>query len=366
MNGGGVSAKLFAPLNRWSGAPVGLPVVTGGISNRIDGHLPYRFVGPTVMHRAEKRLLNSLGREKPEVVFTWGEVSLEVSRAVHERGVPVVREKFNCGKRMAKSILDKAYSDVGGGPTHAITEALIEKEEQELRLADAIFCPSPFVRKSLLDIGIPPERLLDSSYGWEPARFQGSDRALEAVDGPTVLFVGYVCVRKGAHILLQAWERAGIKGRLVLVGDIEPTIAERYRAVLARPDVVYVPYTSNIGAYFRSADWFIFPSLEEGGPQVTYEAAGLGVPVIVSPMGAGAFARDGLEGIVVDSDQPEPWTEVLASLPDRARERPEFAQRAQAHAMEFTYEKVGARRREILRSRFAAADAAPQLLAKTA
>lgn len=366
MDGPGLRTRLFAPLDRWRGDPIGIPSVTGGFSRAIDAHLPYRLLSPALMKRAERRMIQSLRGGENDVVFTWGEVSLDLSRLLRDRGVRVVREKFNCTKRSAKAILDKAYGEIGGGLTHHITDALIEKEEEELRLAEAVFCPSPMVRRSLLDIGLPAERLLSTSYGWEPSRFSGEDRALEPVSGPTILFVGFVCVRKGAHILLEAWRRANISGRLVLVGDMEPLIAARYKDVLARRDVVYVPYTDNIGAYFRSADWFIFPSLEEGGPQVTYEAAGAGLPVVVSPMGAGAFARHGLDGIVVDSDEPAEWADVIGSLPDRQQQRLEFASYARKRSEEFTYGNVGAKRRKLLLDRFGSAGSSPQALAAIA
>lgn len=129
---------------------------------------------------------------------------------------------------------------------------------------------------------------------------------------------------------------------------MEPLIAERFASTLSRPDVLVLPYVKDIGALYRSADWFIFPTLEEGGPQVTYEAAGNGVPAIVSPMGAGAFARPGLDGLVIEDEDPEVWTSVIASLAGREEERMLFRRNALERSREFTWEKVGMRRRDQL------------------
>jgi glycosyltransferase involved in cell wall biosynthesis len=233
-----------------------------------------------------------------------------------------------------------------------IPAAVIAKEARELELADAVFCPSPMVARSLRAVGIPESKLLPTSYGWEPRRFAGTDRALEPVDGPTFLFVGYVCVRKGAHLLLEAWQRAGRPGRLVLVGNLEPLIARRYASVLAEPSVRYLPFTPDVGAIFRAADWFVFPSLEEGGPQVTYEAAGCGVPGIVSEMGAGAFTRDGEDGVIVRANDVDSWADALVRLgPDRDLQQ-RLGASARAHAADFTWERVGARRAAALLERF--------------
>nr|WP_244670555.1 glycosyltransferase family 4 protein [Rhodoplanes elegans] len=287
-----------------------------------------------------------------QVVFTFGDVSLRLAQELHALGVTVIREKFNCARATARAILDQAYISLGVEPAHGLDDASIKYENEGLAIADAVFCPSPQVTKSLRALGIPDDRLLATSYGWEPARFSGSHKLFPAEEGVTLVFVGYLCVRKGAHILLDAWRKANIKGRLIIAGAIEPVIQQRFSDVLHRPDVMYMPYTDDVPALYRSSDWFVFPSLEEGGPLVTYEAAGCGVPALTSPMGAGAFTRDKVDGIVLDSISSEEWAEQIASLPSREEERRAFAASAKSRSLDFTWDKVGIHRREILQSRF--------------
>lgn len=350
----GIETRLFGQPNIWPGE-LDVPVI---------GSRPFPGVSYVARSQREgvKKFLRGFGERDlrahlnggadGQIVYTWGEVSLELARDLKARGVPVVREKINCAKATSRRILLDAYAPFGTQSPFTPSEQLVEKEAAELLLADAIFCPSPMVGRSLMEVGIPEERLIPTSYGFEPARFVGTDRALPEVDGPTFLFVGFVCVRKGAHILLEAWEKAGCPGRLVLVGDIEPVIAKHYAHILARESVCYFPYTAKIGAMFRSADWFVFPSLEEGGPQVTYEAAGCGIPAIVSEMGAGAFTRDGLDGEVLRENSVDAWVDALVRLgPDRTR-RDRYAESARARSADFTWERVGARRGAALLSRF--------------
>lgn len=355
MNRDAVHCQVFGSINRWPQSDISVPVTTGYLLNeRWSNRLPYRLTGRFTYPMAEKRLLKALkaGGAGVPLVYTWGETSLALARRLKAEGIAVVREKTNCGKFTSKRILDAAYAGLGVAPAHTITLALVEKEREEAHLADAIFCPSPMVARSLIEIGISEDRLIPTSYGWEPARFTGTDKALEPINRPTFLFVGFVCVRKGAHILLDAWKRAGVSGRLVLVGDIEPLIAERYADVLAQDDVTYMKFTPNVGALYRSADWFIFPTLEEGGPQVTYEAAGNGVPSIVSEMGAGAFTRDGVDGHVVRSDDPEAWAAAIVSLAAERDTRDRYAQNALRHSATFTWKMVGEQRRAALVDRF--------------
>ncbi len=221
--------------------------------------------------------------------------------ALADSGSFVVREKYNCAKRYSRDILRDAYRGLGADdlyPAELYSDTLIEEEMRSLHRADMIFCPSPMVAHSLQDCGVDEGRLAMTSYGFDPSRLDGDSKALPPADGPTFLFTGYICVRKGAHILLEAWRSANIRGRLVLLGQLEPFIAERYADILARDDVEHHAFSPDVGSYYRSADCFIFPSLEEGSPLVTYEAAYCGLPSLVTAMGAGPIVRDGIEGTV--------------------------------------------------------------------
>jgi glycosyltransferase involved in cell wall biosynthesis len=62
--------------------------------------------------------------------------------------------------------------------------------------------------------------------------------------------------------------------------------------VLDAPNVRCTGFTLNIGAELERADVAVLPSLEEGDPIATYEAAAHGLPVIASPMGAGRIGSE--------------------------------------------------------------------------
>lgn len=354
MRSAELSARLFAPTDRHALSRGQIPIVATVSCNL--ARLPYALMRRPAMARIEGRFARACGRHtQPVIAYLWSELSLNLARQLaRQRNTFVVREKINCGKRMARRILEEAYAslDARAALPEALSDARIEKERVELHLADAVFCPSPMVRASLLEIGIPAKRLIDTSYGFDPERLKGEHRALEPIDGVTLLFVGTLCVRKDAHVLLESWERAGAKGRLVLVGSIEPLIAKRYAHILARSDVEVHGFQSDVGAYFRSADYFIFPSLEEGDPQVTYEAASCGIPAITTAMGAGAFTRNGIEGIVIDPDRRDDWVDAIRALAPGSRAHAEASAAAVARAAEFAWDKVGKRRREAVLGKF--------------
>jgi glycosyltransferase involved in cell wall biosynthesis len=299
-----------------------------------------------------------LRRLRPgDIAYLWTGVSQSVFRRVKDRGHPIVLERINCHRGTARRLLDEAFRRAGlpPGRHHGLGDGDIAGEREKLALADFVFAPSPMVRRSLLENGVPDRKIIRCSYGWDPAKLsvRGTHRALPPADGGgmTVLFAGTGCLRKGLHLLLEAWDRSGLGtrgGRLVIAGQVLPEMERVAGRLLDGRGVTRIGYTDDIGSVYRSADVFAFPSLEEGGPMVTYEAAACGLPLLVSPMGAGCVARHGIEGLVLDPYDVEAWADKLRRLAEDAELRRTLGAAARRRADDFTWEQVGRRRRTAL------------------
>ncbi|MBD2035725.1 glycosyltransferase family 4 protein [Leptolyngbya sp. FACHB-321] len=287
-----------------------------------------------------------------DAAYLWPGFSLATIRKVKSKGKPIFIERINCFTGFTKSVMNSEYIRLGLGPRHPTTDQTVQDELEETKLADFIFCPSPHVRSSFLDAGVPAEKLLLSSYGWCPSRFPDllhQSPAPKAVDRPfTILFVGTVCVRKGAHLLMDAYVRSGIKGKLILCGEMEPAIAEVCQDWLRRPDIIHQPYVNNISTFYQDADLFAFPSLEEGSPLVSYEAMAHGLPMLVSPMGGGEIVRDGVDGFIRSEFDRDAWVEIIQKLAASPDLRHQLGRNASQRAAEFTYEKVANQRARMI------------------
>jgi glycosyltransferase involved in cell wall biosynthesis len=292
----------------------------------------------------ERRYLRWL--QAGDVAYLWPMVSMETYHEVRRRGHTLVVERINCHRGTAKRILDDAYARLGWKPNHGVKDEDVEGEKRKLEMADYVFSPSPRVDESLVENGVPRQKIFSTSFGWSPQRINGATkRALPEMQGLTVVFVGLAGVRKGVPWLLRAWERAGIRGQLLLAGRIEPDVAEHCASALNRKDVISLGFVSDIAAVYRGADVFVFPSLEEGGPLVTYEAMGSGLPVVVTPMGAGAVAADGAGGaVIVPPRDEEALIVALRRLEKDAELRRDLGEQGRLRAEEFTWERVGRRR----------------------
>lgn len=313
----------------------------------------YRWLKSWIKRPSDALLKASRHRLKPfDVAYMWLESPPHISAYHRERNVLVVREMINCTQQRRRDELTNAYLAFGRG-SHGISDELIETERQHVLGADYVFCPNPFVKESVVKYGFPAERCILTSYGWSERRMNGTSVLPDKDDAFTVVFAGTVDVRKGAPVLLEAWDQAKVKGRLLLAGAISDEVAQKYGDILRRDNVRCLGYVRDVGAVYRSGSVFCFPTWEEGGPQVTFEAMSQGLAPVVTPMGTGgAFTADENIGIVVQPGDVNGFVEAFRRLEQDVEYRRTLQAAAKIRAQRFTWQVVGAQRRsELIRSR---------------
>jgi glycosyltransferase involved in cell wall biosynthesis len=214
-----------------------------------------------------------------------------------------------------------------------------ERALAELEGADRVLVPSEPALRSFLAEGWPAERLLQIPFGVDAARFRprGQPRP-----GPfRVLFVGDCSVRKGIAELLQAWRQLAWRdAELWLVGRIPRQLAPLLRPARSLPGLRPVGFVRDPAPWYAQADVFAFPTLEEGSALVTYEALASGLPVITTPE-AGSVVRDGREGYLVPSGDPEALCARLETLRSDPALRARLGRAARARAEQFSWERYG-------------------------
>lgn len=306
--------------------------------------VPWRYVERPALRLAEKRFRGALATADPAttVAHFWPGSPVGLVRAARDRGLLTVREMVNCACATSAPILDAAYARLGLAPTHLVTPDVVEGETRELAEYDLFFASNPEVERSLLALGVETRRILPTTFGWEPARFADVRRRRS---GPfRAVFVGRVGVRKGVPELLEAWASLDVDGELLLAGSVDDEVTDLVAAHARTGRVRVLGYVDDPAAVYAESDVFVFPTLEEGGPQVTYEAAACGLPVVTTPMGAARLVEDGRTGCVVDPGAPEQIAAALRRLALDAGTREAYGAAARAAAQEYAYERVGARR----------------------
>lgn len=295
---------------------------------------------------------------KDDLAYIWPGATLKTFELLKSRGQIIVAENINTHQATSKVILDAEYRRLSLAPAHNIDDARVAQENAKLGLVDFVFSPSEEVTKSLLKAGVPDRKIIRTSYGLDASDILPAEDVAARSQRRLInaIFVGRIGIRKGAHLLLDYWVKAGVKGTLKLVGNIDADARHLIMPYLERPNIEHIPYTMDLKSIYRDADMYVFPSLEEGSPLVTYLSLGAGLPSLVSPMGAGGVIRDGIDGLILDPHDADGWVKGIQYFFSDAQAREKFGDRAQHHAQEYLWPVVGRQRLDGLRARMADSD----------
>ena len=165
--------------------------------------------------------------------------------------------------------------------TELVNTDLRSRIDAEIKSADFFLCASSFTRRSLIEQGVPLERISVIPYGTKVLK-RSSPRPR---DGSVTrfLFVGQGLQRKGLHHLLRAWKAARLSGATlrVICSRLDPG----FRSLLDQPTVEYTPAVSReeLANAFDAAHVFVMPSLVEGFGLVYLEALAAGCCLIATP-----------------------------------------------------------------------------------
>lgn len=220
--------------------------------------------------------------------------------------------------------------------------AAAEWENRETALADAVVCPSEFVRAYARSRGVPDERIRVIPYGIPSEQFAGRSRSYRGDRPLRILFVGRVSRMKGAPYLLDALRRLNsrqIEARLIGPVAVAEKQLAPYRGYC---DVLGPVPRSAVSRHYEWADVFVFPSICEGSALVTYEALSAWLPVITTP-NAGSAVRDGQDGFIVpirDAEAIAERIEMFLTQPDLVAA---CSQSASRRAAEFSLDEYARR-----------------------
>jgi glycosyltransferase involved in cell wall biosynthesis len=161
---------------------------------------------------------------------------------------------------------------------------------------------------------------------------------------PQIAFVGRLVRSKGVDVLMAAVQRlneAGRPLRIALYGPIDRDNPEAVSEAEIRGweqagfATWHGPVRDVRDVWRTSAIFVMAPRGGEGMPRSMLEAAACGRPLIVTDVpGCRHFVRDGIEGLVVAPDQPEPLAQALERLHTDASLRQTMGAAARARVLE--------------------------------
>ena len=195
---------------------------------------------------------------------------------------------------------------------------------------------------------------VDSEF-FHPARSESERKALRKKyllpeESKILLFVGSVIQRKGVDVLIDAFIRAVREEKdlyLILVGasnkEENPSLDEQFihllHDVLDKKGLAskvkfigLIQDRDQLAEIYRAADIFIFPSRNEGLPNVVLEAMACGLPVVVSRLPVlEQVITNGKNGLFVPVDNADALKGAILSM---ARQ-PEYSQQLGKNARNY-------------------------------
>lgn len=222
-------------------------------------------------------------------------------------------------------------------------------EQVEHDAARLIVAASSFTRTTLIDHGVPEEKIRVNPYGVDCQRF--SPRLRSAAGRPfRFLFVGSINSRKGVPLLLHAWERLPRRDdELWLVGPAAPRTVKLLPNGNAVKYLGSVPHTQ-LPELFAQCDVLVFPSYFEGFGLVILEAMASGLPVIASTATAGPdIYAHGQGGWITEPGDVDQLTSLMSQCLADPGAVAAAGTQARSIAEQCTWEEYGRRWLTILR-----------------
>jgi N-acetylgalactosamine-N,N'-diacetylbacillosaminyl-diphospho-undecaprenol 4-alpha-N-acetylgalactosaminyltransferase len=241
-------------------------------------------------------------------------------------------------------------SHLGTGAGAAVARLLVKATYPKARRIIAV---SQGVADDLQSsFGIRRNRMtvIANPIDFDAIRAQADSGVPMPVDGPYAVTMGRLVPNKNFGMLIEAFARSEIAGKLLILGDgpERDALARRIEALGLAGRVLMPGFSANPFPTLARAAFYVSPSNAEGFPNSLLEAMSLGLPVISTncPSGPSEVLADlpreqvatgvtcAPHGILVAPNDANAMAQALQAMADPARRR-SYAERAPRRAADF-------------------------------
>jgi glycosyltransferase involved in cell wall biosynthesis len=311
-----------------------------GVSTEVIDEL-HRNISPLRDARAVLRLADLIRRERPTILHTHtakaGAVGRIAALLAGRARPPIVVHTFH------GHVLRGYFNRV-------VTFGFRTLERLLARMTTRLIAVSPEVRDDLVALGVAPAekfaivRLgieLDQRVGGDESVRRETRRVLGLSSGPFVVgWVGRMTAVKRTDLVVRVFRALvdrGFDARLLLVGDgPDREGLERLAhdlGVIKR--CLFLGYQEDVARFYDAMDALLLPSVNEGTPVSVMEALAAERPAVATRVGGTPdVVRDGIDGFLVDSAEPDELADRLAELARDPARRAEMGAAGRARVLE--------------------------------
>jgi glycosyltransferase involved in cell wall biosynthesis len=167
------------------------------------------------------------------------------------------------------------------------------KQRQEylkslLLKVDKLIAPSMFLRNIFVQNGIPDDKIICSSNGYDVSKFEGFKK--RGKDRLVFGYAGAVAKHKGVHVLIEAFNKLEDSNlELRIYGNYDPhsNYFKNLKSMIRSDNIKFMGRYTDVREPHSNMDVLVVPSIwyETGGPLVIIEALIAKTPVIASNIG---------------------------------------------------------------------------------
>lgn len=286
-----------------------------------------------------------------DVYWAWSSHHLKAFRKAKQLGKTVILERGSTHPRWRLDRMNQEKKRAGHRLI-GLHDAILEKELEEIEVADAICIPSRFVADTFLEYGVAESKLRINPYGadvnfWSQAYHEREGRETRPL---TFVWAGGVMLRKGIYYLLEAWKKAQLSNaRLMIAGGISPDAEDVVKYLPSGVELLGDVSHTKLRELYKRADIGILPSLEEGMARSLLEALSAGMPLIITQeSGVGELMDDGKNGWIVEAMSVDSLVDALEKADAARPSMDEMAASAYAAVKDYTWQAYGDRAAKIL------------------
>jgi glycosyltransferase involved in cell wall biosynthesis len=257
---------------------------------------------PRISEMSEPKLHKAFGRwaartlaaDAWDIVHCWSGVSEELLEANTVSGVKLLMRGSAHILEQHRLLVEEESRT--GTALDRPSAWMCAREVREYGMADHIAVLSSFAAKSFGRWGVPPSRVTSLPLGVDVNAFrsepeiQDRRRARANRNEPLrVLYVGNVSFRKGWWDLAEALQQ--LRHRHItttIVGSVAAEAAPSVERLPPNVSVVGKVPQRDLPRFYRAADVFVFPTIEDGFGLVLAQAKAAGLPIVTTDHSAGA------------------------------------------------------------------------------
>jgi alpha-maltose-1-phosphate synthase len=319
------------------------------ISIKIDNKLKIKalskhFHPETTYDYVDKRTAKyiEIKHDQIHLVYGYDDKCLSSFRMAKSKNIKLIYEAAFAYAPFADNIMceEQKIEPEWAGDLNCLSSERLQKQEEELELADHIVVASSYAKKTL-----PPKFLSKKisviPYG-APETISEESLKNKRYDNKKlrVLYVGSLIQQKGISYLFNAVDKLGDIVELNIIGSPHSNVtSKKLEKHLSAHNWIPSLSNSKVLEYMYNSDVLILPSLAEAFGLVLLEALSRGLPVIASEhTGAPDIITNGKEGFIVPIRDSDAIANHINFLNSNRDELEKMSKYAWLRACELTWE----------------------------